>query len=166
MAFVNEWVSKDDIEKYELEKFYKICSQKNNNYIPVINNFQNKIQWTVDRNRDIWLTKICINKITDVPPVYPGDDIYLLYNKGKYFEVMTKKNSKESSTKYSDKPFKIRLDILSISPLNLNSFRIKEIVRLIQEAMETYGLDGVVQYDRFPMKEGLDLDIQVRYRGE
>jgi len=100
------------------------------------------------------------------PPIYIGNDIYILHVNGENIEVVMKDNRKEGSSKYSDNPFRIYWDILSISPLSSDKVDTKEIVDLIQEAMEVYGESGVGQYERYPMKKGLTLDIQVRYRGE
>ena len=77
-----------------------------------------------------------------------------------------KRNHKDGSTKFSDNPFRIRWDILSISSSLLDGVQTEEIIELIQEAMEVYGLKGVGQYEKYPMNEGLILDVKVRYRGD
>jgi len=167
MAFVNEYVSQEDIKKYGLAELHRRCSHKANNYNAARDGLHDKSQWTIDREREIWFMRLGIRKIPgEIPPIYLGNDIYILHYKGKNIEVVMEDNRKDGSTKFSDNPFRIRWDILSISSSLLDGVQTEEIIELIQEAMEVYGLSGVGQYEEYPMKKGLILDVKVRYRGD
>jgi hypothetical protein len=96
----------------------------------------------------------------DIPPMGTGEDYYVLYYKGEHIEVMMHENRKEGSTKFSDNPFRIRWDILSINkPDFLKGVQKEEIIELITEAMIVRGNDGIKKFVK-------NFDIKVRYIGE
>nr|WP_320048347.1 hypothetical protein [uncultured Desulfuromonas sp.] len=165
MAFVNEYVSQKDVEKYGLEELHKTCSRKADNYRAARDGLHDKRQWMIDREKEIWFMKLGIRMIPgENPPIYLGNDIYILHYKGKDIEIIMEKNQKEGSTKFSDDPFKIRWDVLSIFSPSMDGVQTEEIVELIQQAMNAFGFEGVGQYQSYPMNEGLNLDISVRYK--
>ena len=57
MAFVNEWVSKEDIEQYGLVDVCKKYQGDEWKYIGV-KDPNDEIDWTIDKEREIWLIKI------------------------------------------------------------------------------------------------------------
>ena len=57
MAFINEYISKEDIEKYGLRDLihrYKKYSDRWKRYTAVPD-LDRKPYWAIDRDRDIWL---------------------------------------------------------------------------------------------------------------
>ncbi|HFS85193.1 MAG TPA: hypothetical protein ENK72_01080, partial [Epsilonproteobacteria bacterium] len=144
MAFVNEYVSQEDIEKYGLDELHRRCSRKADNYKTARDGLHDRSQWMIDREKEIWFMRLGIRMVPgENPPIYLGNDIYILHYKGENIEVVMKDNRKEGSTKLSDDPFRIRWDILSIASSSLNGVQTEEIIELIQQAMEVYGLEGV-----------------------
>jgi len=53
MAFVNEYVSQEDIEKYGLDELHRRCSHKADNYNAAHDGLHDRSQWMIDRERDL-----------------------------------------------------------------------------------------------------------------
>jgi len=54
MAFVNEYVSQEDIEKYELDKLFRKYRENDLKYTATINlTIKYPTDWTIDRERDL-----------------------------------------------------------------------------------------------------------------
>ena len=163
MAFVNEYESKKDIEKYglfELRCKYSLELQRDTKE----NYKERKHIWTIDREREIWLEPgISINDyINDRRPT--GYMIYTLYVQGKYYEVILTIVTDESS-KVSEGVYIRTWKLVSIRPTpeeecTSNSEQIKiaeealktesakhfpnqDVIEVLKEALEVYGFDGM-----------------------
>ncbi len=144
MAFVNEYVSKEDIEKYGLDELYKKYSKIANNYNAVRNGLHNKSEWMVDRENDIWLMLMGVRMVPgEIPPIILGDNIYILQYKGKNIEVIMERNKEKGSMDTYENPFKMYWNILSLFPESIGEVSTEEIVDVIQKAMESYGYAGM-----------------------
>jgi hypothetical protein len=54
MAFVNEYVSQEDIEKYGLDKLFRKYRENDLKYAATVNpTIKNPTNWTIDRERDL-----------------------------------------------------------------------------------------------------------------
>lgn len=99
---------------------------------------------------------VCV--IEDNPPMPTGEVYYVLHYKGKNIEVIMSDNRKEGSTKFTDTPFRIRWEILSITPESFDDVTTQELIDVITEAMIARG-------DKSIEKFVTNLDIQVKYVG-
>lgn len=103
--------------------------------------------------------RVGVGTIDSDPRMSSGEDYYILHYKGKNIEVLMFDNRKEGSTKFSDNPFRIRWDILSIKPESSDVVSTQEIVDVITEAMIAHAdkdLAGFVS----------NFDVQVTYTVE
>ncbi len=160
MAFIKEYISQEDIEKYGIRELHQHYSRLAKDRYALRNGLMDEKPWMVDRKRDLWFMLLGIGIEDDIPPMATGEDYYVLYYKGEHIEVMMHENHKEGSTKFSDNPFRIRWDILSINkPDSLKDVQKEELIELITEAMIVRGNDGIKKFVK-------NFDIKVRYIGE
>jgi hypothetical protein len=134
MAFVNEYVSQEDIKKYRLdEKFL----QSNPVYKVLPENF--KPSWTVDKDRNIYLMGAGMaNRARDEEYWIR----FLLNCDGKEFFIKLERG--EGSKNYSESPYIVVWDkLLSIDPPNLHGAAYADIVSLLKEALSVVGDDGL-----------------------
>lgn len=114
MAFVNEFVSPEDFEKYgfkELNKKYRMLDDETN--------------WTVNKEQDIY-----IRRIPWMAPS-PGFERFHVYWKGVYFFIYIEYDNDSA----------IILKKLEL-PQELSSKR-SEIINTLREAFSIFGDDGV-----------------------
>jgi len=156
MAFVNEYVSQEDIEKYGLDKLYKKYMEITR-HKPTI---KSDLNWIIDRERESWFMKVGFYMDPEYDYRMPtGELIYILHYKDNDIEVNIKRNSKKSSRKLSDNPFKIVFEILSIFPQSLKNTSKDEILELISEAFLIYK-------ERDGYGNLLNTEVNVNYIGE
>jgi len=162
MAFVKEDISQEDIEKYGIRELHQHYSRLAKDRYALRNGLMDEKPWMVDRERDLWFMLLGIGTEDDIPPMATGEDYYVFHYKGENIEVMMHDNRKEWSKKFTDNPFKIRWEILSINkPDSLESVSKEEIIELITEAMIARG-GG----ESLKMKIVKNFDIKVKYVGE
>lgn len=147
MAFVNEYISKEDIEKYDifgirnkfLSEWDKITKEDEKNY---------KLSWVIDRERDIWFCYA--GRVIDQDLDFgqgTGEVIWYLNYKGKNLEVRLQRG-KESFT-IKERPYIKHWIFLSITPESLDDISNKELRNIIKEALDVYGTRGMSsQVDR------------------
>lgn len=159
MAFINELVSKEDIEKYGLAELHQHYSELAQNGYALRTGLDGNQSWMVDREREIWFMRVGVGTIDSDPIMPTGEDYYILHYKGKNIEVLMRRNRKEGSTKISDNPFRVCWEILFINPESLEDISTQEIIDIIAEAelVDNYG--GSRKFFQNP-------DIQVKYVGE
>ncbi len=158
MAFISEPVSQEDIEKYglaELHEHYTKLADPHGYYEGMYDGHP----WIVDRDKNAWMMLVGIGCISDdIPPMATGRDYYILHYKGKDIEVLMRENRKEGSRKFSDDPFRIRWEILSIKPESFEDTGVQEIVDIITEAFVARGYDGIKKFVS-------SFDVKVKYLG-
>ena len=141
MAFVNEYISKEDIEKYDIfgiwNKFLpereQVKKETEKRYIP---------QWTIDREREIWFSYA--GRVIDQDLDFgqgTGEVIWYLNYKGKNLEVRLQRG-KESFT-IKERPYIKNWIFLSITPESLDDISNKELRNIIKEALDVYGTNGI-----------------------
>ncbi len=141
MGFINEYISKENIEKYDIfgirNKFLserdKITKDDEKNY---------KTQWIIDRERDIWFCYA--GRVIDQDLDFgqgTGEVIWYLNYKGKNLEVRLQRGRNSGSIK--EKPYIKHWIFLSITPESLNDVSNKELRNIIKEALDAYGTNGI-----------------------
>ena len=161
MPFINEYVSQTDIERHALQKLHKKYSEIAGNKMMAMLSIGDTREWLVDRENNIWFMRLGLRMISgENPPIYPGNDIYVLQYKGKNIEVCMERERNGCSTSLNDNPFKIGWKILSLSPNSLKGVTTKELVTSIKEAMCVYGYAGM---RRKRPHTNVDVTVSVRY---
>ncbi|RXI36666.1 hypothetical protein CRU99_13265, partial [Malaciobacter mytili] len=141
MEFINEYVSKEDIEKYkifELMEHYKERSMSEKDRKDFI------LYWVINKQRDIWF-----KFITDVMnPDWDymqgsGEKIWILHYKGTNIEVRLFDPPDEGSISFKEKPYIKIWKLLSIKPESLEDISNKKLKKLIKEALIVHGDQGM-----------------------
>jgi hypothetical protein len=133
MAFLNEYVSPEDIKKYKLdEKFLRSHPEYKN--LP--SDF--RPSWTIDKVRNIYLmgTRMA-NPSRDTDSWFE----FLINWNGKEFFIKLQKGS--GSQKLNESPFLILWDeVISIYPRDLDGAESEELLKILKEALTVRGYDG------------------------
>ena len=134
MAFINEYISKEDIEKYDIfgirNKFltgsYQITKEREKHF---------NLTWTIDKEREIWFSYAgrVIDQDLDFGQA-TGEEIWYLNYKGENLEVRLQRG-KESFT-IKERPYIKHWIFLSITPESLNDVSNKELKNIIKEALD------------------------------
>lgn len=166
MAFVNEYESKEDIEKYGLfELRCKYASGLQPNKDEKENYKERKHIWTIDRERDVWLESgVAISDPdTDyrMPTAY---SIWTLYTQGRYYEVILQSVFSESGTvsegiravtwklasirltsedEFSDDDEQLKFVKEALETESAKHFSDQSVIEVLKEALEVYGMDGM-----------------------
>ena len=133
MAFVNEYVSDEDVEKYGIAQLRDELHAYH----------QRRYHWTRDRERDVYLVQIH-HLGRDLEP-----EDWLLYEKGRYCAVRL--HLEGGSKNYSERPYRILwyFDGFSDGWLRCPVPSEEEqphIIQLLKEALTAYGEGGVNSY--------------------
>ena len=139
MAFINEYISEQNIEKYQINK--------------VMNSYQGEGQfpkkyythlWTIDKERESWFMWVDMPKDPLDYTRYTGERIFILHYKGKNIEIVLRKVFDESSEIKTDKPFYVtwKLDRIN-KPEALKDVSDEEIIEVLREALNAYGTRGI-----------------------
>ena len=147
MAFVNEYISKEDIEKYDIfgirNKFltgsYQITKEREKHF---------NLTWVINRERKIWFCYA--GRVIDQDLDFgqgTGEEIWYLNYKGTNLEVRLQRG-KESFT-IKERPYIKHWIFLSVTPEFLDDVSNKELKNIIKEALDVYGTRGISsQVDR------------------
>ena len=138
MAFVAEYISKEDIEKYDLLKpSNEICEKYHQ--VKLEWAILNSRDWCIDRERGIWLFSVCSITIGDPRDMeFSGEVIWLLHYRGKDIEIDLRNiHNKNTSTKITDNPFKIIYELESIRS-DIGNIPKQEIVDILKEILNEF----------------------------
>ena len=135
MAFVNEYVSEEDIKKYNINEIwlshhpeYKRKGRTSSN---------SPYNWTIDREREVWLMRVAAG----------GYDrgnlqIWVLFWKGELLSFWLAMPG-EGSKSFKEQPYRI---VWGFSPFSLHPTSHHdwpEILQVFKEALTVFGYDGV-----------------------
>ena len=130
MAFVNEYISDEDVEKYGIAQLRDELHAYH----------QRRYHWTRDRERDAYLVQIH-HLGRDLEP-----EDWLLYEKDRYCAVMLHREG--GSMKLSERPYRILwhfdgfCDAWLRCPVPAEEEQ-PQVIQLLKEALTVYGLNGV-----------------------
>ena len=144
MAFVNEYISNENIKKFQINELMNTVQSKNckreKNPFPSKNY---KHHWTIDKEREIWFMWADTPNDPLEPSRYTGEIFFILNYRGEIIEVVLRQIFKESSRKLTDNPFNIVWSLDRITPESIGELSYKEIVELIKETLSVYGTRGI-----------------------
>ena len=131
MAFVNEYISDEDVEKYGIAQLREELHAYH----------QRRYHWTRDRERDTYLVQIH-HLGRDLEP-----EDWLLHEKGRYCAVMLHREG--GSMKLSERPYRILWHFDGFDeawpwkcPVPPKEEQ-PPVIQLLKEALTVYGLNGV-----------------------
>ena len=161
MAFINEYISEEDIEKYQINELmnsYQGEGQFPDEFYPH--------RWTIDKERESWF--MWVDTPTD-PLDYTrstGERIFILHYKGENIEIVLRKDFNESSSKLTDNPFYVtwKLDRIN-KPETLKDVSDEEIIEVLREALNAYGADGMDNVDIYKIPED-NIIVKLKVEGE
>ena len=133
MAFVNEYIPKEDLEKYDFET---LKSRPRGGTTPAR-------QWTIDRDADIWLWEFYTESDHTMGQTgFTGKSHWELYWKGTLISLVLE--TLETRTSGRGTPRTTRKRLLDISlPIELEDKR-EQIVSDLKAALEAYRDGGVL----------------------
>ena len=132
MAFVNEYISDEDVEKYGIAQLRE--------ELHFFHATREQWDWTRDRERDAYLIKVH-HLGRDLEP-----EDWLLYEKGRYCAVMLHRGG--GSKKLVERPFRILwhfdgfCDGWLRCPVPAEEEQ-PQVIQLLKEALTVYGLMGI-----------------------
>ena len=142
MAFVAEYISKEDIEKYGVIDIVN-SSRANFGELPLGDQRIEQLDWVIDRQRDIWFIFVCDPHLPDPRDGFTGEDIWLLHYKGRDIELDIRRIYDEATSKYfTENPFKIKYKFQSVNS-DIGDISMDEIYEILNEALLEYGDDGI-----------------------
>ena len=133
MAFVNEYISDEDVEKYGIAQ---LREELHANYAT-----REHWEWTRDRERDAYLMRLR-NLGRDLEP-----ELWLLYEKSRYCAVML--HDAGGSIKLSERPFRMLWHFDGFDeawpkrcPVPAEEEQ-PQVIQLLKEALTAYGYAGM-----------------------
>jgi len=139
MAFANEYISDENIEKYQIDALMNSYREREK--------FPDKYYkhlWTIDKERGIWLMWVHDPKDPLDYTRYTGEAIFILHMHGQNIEIVLRDIFDESSKKLTDNPFYVTWKLEKINkPESLKHISDQEIIQVLKEALDVYGYRGI-----------------------
>ena len=138
MAFVNEYVSQEDIEKYGLDKLFRKYRKNDLKYTATVDpTIKNPTDWTMDRERGIWLKKVA--NVADPDFEFPSptrEAIFILYYRGTYIEARLWEEYITNNP--NEVPYKFAWKFLSMTPETAEGTNYEDLKKILCEALKVY----------------------------
>lgn len=130
MAFVNEYVSEDNIKKYDLEGLWKQVA-----YVAALpDDFRHT--WTWDSEQESFYIPMSTGR-----EEYSSHTTGTLYFKGVPWIVTIAHRG--GSSKFSEKPYKVTWGLISIKHPNGNAAPTEDLIPVLKEALIGYKAIGI-----------------------
>ena len=143
MAFVVEYISKEDLKKYNILSNMNELLIKHNYTYPIQDNDTDWIHWVIDRQTDTWLIHVCLASMPDPRDGFTGEEIYILCYKGNVIELDIRRIYDETTSKMlADNPFFIKYKLENINS-SLDGISLDELYKVLNEALIEYGESGI-----------------------
>ncbi len=149
MAFVAEYISKEDIKKYGVIDIVN-SSRANFSELPLGDQRIEQLDWVIDRQRDIWFIFVCDPHLPDPRDGFTGEEIYILCYKGNVIELDIRRIYDEITSKILvDNPFFIKYKLESINS-STYGISLDELCKILKEALTEYGNRGIDGRENLP----------------
>ncbi len=144
MAFVNEYISQEDIKRYNLIElqnyYYKL------DYSDPFDPKTEKLRWTIDKERNIWLLDAISRHLPDPREGWTGEVYFVLYYQGRKIEIVLEAIGGDKTLD----PIPYVWKVLRIKEEDIKGFDKEdkqEMLKVLQEALSEYGLNGWADYE-------------------
>ena len=146
MAFINEYISEENIEKYRINELMNSYQGKGK--------FPKKYYkhlWTIDKEGGSWFMWVDMPHEPLDHTRFTGEDIFILNYHGTNIEIVLRKVFEESSVKSIENPYYItwKLDRI-IKTIDLKN---TEIIEVLRKALNVYGPGGMDNVDIYKIPE-------------
>ena len=118
MAFVNEYIPKEDIEKHQIE--------------------ETNPQWTIDRERQVFLRMHYFNRQRDGEGAWWEAELNI---EGKTF-ICKLEYGAGHSIKFNERPYVIVWNLININPKIVQHITRERVQEILKEALTVYGYAG------------------------
>ena len=142
MAFIAEYILKEDLKKYNvIDTVNKIRTKFKK---PLLSNQDIRwLNWVVDKQKHTYLIFIGSPQLPDPRDGYTGEDIWLLYYKGREIELDIRRVYDETTSKMLvDNPFFIKYKLENINS-SIDGISLDELYGVLNEALKEYGSRGI-----------------------
>ena len=147
MPFINEFVSEEDIEKYDLDALWNHYRTRDG--MPRLRlRGAVKHYWTIDRSCDTWLYYMDV-VYSQSPEIsrsgYPEpteENIFIFSKNGIHYDFRLKK-SKDSTKSIYEKPFIIKWELIRVNyETPPHQPPTQHTTQLLKESLVVFGFDG------------------------
>ncbi len=135
MAFVNEYISDEDREKYNIDDLY---IRENSRLIRKGLSDNHKLNWTIDRERGLYLMKVRVGR-----EELSNRSIWILNWQGQEIKIKIDRADGGSLT-YSDLPYIVIWNLVDIELVNVTDITNKKVIEVLKEALIEYGVNVYV----------------------
>lgn len=150
MAFIAEYISKEDLKKYDILSNMNELLMKHNYTYPIQDNDTDWMNWVIDRQRDAWLIHVCLASMPDPRDGFTGEDIWSLHYKGGDIELDIRRIYDETTSKMlADNPFFIKYKLENINS-SIDGIPLDELYKILKEALTEYGNRGIDGRENLP----------------
>ena len=143
MAFTNEYVSSEDLEKYDLialkDHYLKKDGGCYKEYM--------KLHWAIDKQKGIWLMYMYGPHLEDPTLGCVDEDFFILHYQDRNIEVILERLYEESSKRLTDDPFRVVWKLLEIKKEEIQGLDYDKVLAVLQDALSSYGWRGIVQQE-------------------
>lgn len=135
MAFINEYVSEENIEKYNLEALYRKMKWGDNWTPPGF-----RFAWTFDAERNSFYI-----------PLKHGREEFshhcrgVLYFKGIHWDVEVA-SGPNNSRSFAEIPYRQNWELIHIKHPEGNAVPMEEIIPVLKDALTAFKIDGIYSY--------------------
>ena len=139
MAFINEYISEENIEKYQINELRNSYSKYKNHPKK-----HHRHHWTIDTEREIWFMWVGVRQDPLDHTRTTGERFFTLYYKNEPIEIVLRRVFEESSDKSIENPYYVTWKLDCTEELsNLKNIEEKEIIEVLKEALNIYGTHGI-----------------------
>ena len=150
MAFVAEYISKEDLKKYDILSNMNELLMKHNYTYLIQDNDTDWMNWVIDRQRGAWLIHVCLASMPDPRDGFTGEEIYILCYKGNVIELDIRRIYDETTSKMLvDNPFFIKYKLENINS-SIDGISLDELYKILKEALTEYGNRGIDGRENLP----------------
>jgi len=150
VAFVAEYISKEDLKKYNVVNIVNKYRIKYRCRTPLSDIAIEQLDWVVDRQRDIWFMFVCDPCLPDPRDGFTGEEIYILCYKGNIIELDIRRIYDETTSKMLvDNPFFIKYKLENIN-FSIDGILLDELYKILKEALTEYGNRGIDGRENLP----------------
>ena len=144
MPFVNEYVSYEDAEKYDLDNLWNKYNYSMLKMPELLNHFDvHQHIWCVDKERDYWLFNcgFLINNDSISGYAEPSnEEAFILHVNGQNIEFILDSYEMEDNDLY---PIHFSYELVSMAPTCLPNLSRENLITILKEALNIFKYDGI-----------------------